>query len=336
MVEGQQAGGVIGGRDILVPVNAQELLSTHLPEPAWVVPDLIPTGLTVLAGKPKVGKSYLVLGLCADMTSGGQVLKWSKAEPQEVLYISLEDSQRLVQRRLRHLLQGSPPPGNLNFVFQWPRLDQGGLDALDTFLKRNPSVRFIVFDTFVRIRGRKRLGPGLYEHDHFEMMKLKAIADEHRVGVMVVHHMRKANSADQFDLVSGSTGLTAAADTVALLLRERSQADASLYISGREIKDRDLALKFQKETGRWQILGQADEIRLSQERREVLEFLRQAGGPVKLGDMAASLGKKRPVLIKLLGALIDQGLVWKPAFGVYQVKGESGKRSESCLKAMWH
>ena len=324
-------------KKILLPktISESDLLATQYADPIWIVPGILPEGLTILAGKPKAGKTTLALSLGNSASRGGKFLGQMEVEKREVLYLALEDTPRRLQVRFASILNGSVPTTNqLHFGFVWPRTDDTAIKMFDDWFKVHPNTKLIVIDTLARIRG-KRSGWSLYESDYEEISRLKEIADQHSAAFVVLHHLRKAGSEDILDLVSGSTGLTAAADTVAIMKRGSGRMDAKLHIRGRDVDDIDLALKFDSPTKSFSILGQVDECDMSEERLEILDFLKNhAGKPVQLKDIAEELGKKETTVSKLLSGLIESGLVEKPNYGKYQVKnerytGETGGSGES-------
>ena len=303
-------------------LSAREIMKTEFPDLPWVIPGLIPPGLTVLASRPKLGKSWFCLGMGLGVATGGTVLGEVEVPTSRgVLYITLEDTVRRLQSRLEIILQDDQPPEQFHFALRWPQLDNGGVKALDDWMKENPETGLIIIDTLARIRGSGR--GAMYDNDYEKMAQLKSIADNHGIGIIVVHHLRKTEAKDILDMVSGSTGLTGAADNVAILRRDRSSADANLFLGGREMEDQDLALKFDSDRGSWLIMGPSDEYQLTVERRQIVDLLRQEG-TMKLADIAGTLGKKKPNVTNLLNNLIEQGLVEKAAHGKYQLKSDSG------------
>lgn len=311
-------------------LTAQQLLNNVYPEPEWVVLGLIPEGLTLLASKPKMGKSYLCLGIAVGVASGGRVLGQIDVPARGVFYLALEDTLRVVQSRLRMIRQGNPKPIPLDIYSSWPRLDDGGLEIFIDKIGEKPETGLIIIDTLARIRSLKRPG-SIYEADYNEMAKLKKVADEQRISIIVIHHTRKAGGADFLDRVLGSTGLTAAPDNIALLMRKPSQPEATLFVSGREMEEQELAFKFEAEWGSWVILGHAEDCRLTQERQEIIDLLRQEGCIMRLGDIASALGKKKPNVINLLNSLMELGLVEKAGYGKYKARGETSESGESPL-----
>ena len=318
-------------KKILLPPTLSDLdiLCTDFPEPNWIVPGLLPEGLTIFGGKPKAGKSTLCLSLAHTIASGGKFLGEIQVERQEVLYLALEEMPRRLKLRLVKMLNESAPTGKIHFGFRWPKIDQGGLEMLDSWLKDHPNTKLVIIDTLARLRGVKRQGSTPYEADYNEIATLKKVADSHSAAFMVIHHLRKAASYDMIDMISGSVGLTAAADTIAILQRFGGQVDAELFLTGRDIEEKELALKFHEDTKTFSILGEAEEYRMSQERREVLELLREANGPVQLKDIAIALGKEKNNISKLLKGLIKYGFAQQPTYGKYQANGKTGESGES-------
>lgn len=148
------------GKVIQLPptLTAQQILSTEYPDPTWTVPGLIPEGLTILASRPKMGKSWLCLGLAIGVASGGRVLGQIEVQPQKVLYIAMEDTGRRLHSRLHMILHGNSEPDQLIFALTWPRLDGTGLQDLRNWMEQNPDTGLIIIDTLVRIRGSRRPG----------------------------------------------------------------------------------------------------------------------------------------------------------------------------------
>ena len=103
----------------------------------------------------------------------------------------------------------------------------------------------------------------IYSDDYAAVERLKNLADSRSIAFLAVHHLRKMESDDPLDMISGSTGLTGAADSLAILKRERGSADAFLYVTGRDVIENDYALKFDEDFCRWKILGNAEQFKMS-------------------------------------------------------------------------
>ncbi|MGH3646932.1 MAG: AAA family ATPase [Micromonosporaceae bacterium] len=185
--------------------NLGDLLAAEFPEPRWAVPDLIPEGVTLLAGQPKIGKSWLSLGLAVAVASGGKALGDIDVEPGGVLYAALEDTPRRLQDRLGRVLGGQQPSPearrNLEIVTTWDT------ELVDRWLNETRGKRLLILDVLARVRGPVPAGAQIYDADYRAMSRIKAIADEYEVPALAVHHTRKMASADFLNEVSGSNGL---------------------------------------------------------------------------------------------------------------------------------
>lgn len=289
--------------------NAGELMSATFRPPRWAVPELIPEGLIILAGRPKLGKSWLALGLVVDVTAGRAALRSIKTTPGEALYLALEDGPRRIQERLHLVLGETPVPAGLHVATDWPRTDEGGLDLLEEWLVSHPEARLVVIDTFKRVRAKEKGSQRLYDLDYDALEPLAKLAITHRVAIIVVFHTRKGESSDPLEMVSGTLGLSGAADAVMVLRRERGQADAALFVTGRDVEERDLALRWERDdTFGWALLGNAEDFRLSRERKQLLEAIETMPGMTP-AEIADSIGKPRGSARRLLFSMARDGEV---------------------------
>ena len=289
--------------------TAADLMALELPEVRWAVPDIVPEGVTILAGKPKLGKSWFTLGLGVATATGGVALGTKRVERGECLYLGLEDNRRRLQKRLDKLLAGDPAPDKLHIALTWPRLDDGGVEALDQHLEEHPDTRLVVVDTLKKIRPRAFGNRSVYDVDYEALEPLLPLAAEHNVAIVVVHHTRKLAASDPLDEISGSTGLPGGADGVLVLKRDRGRADAFLFVAGREIEEeQELALKWNPDTAGWRIVGEADEYRQSEERRAIIELLESADA-LAPKDVAEALGKNASTTRVLLRNMLADGQV---------------------------
>ncbi|MEJ7703487.1 MAG: AAA family ATPase [Geodermatophilaceae bacterium] len=106
--------------------TAAELMACDFPEPRWAVPGIIAEGLTLLAGAPKVGKSWLALGLGIAVATGGKALGALDVTAGDVLYLALEDPPRRLQERLAKVLAHSPAPSRLTLSIACEPIPAGG------------------------------------------------------------------------------------------------------------------------------------------------------------------------------------------------------------------
>lgn len=246
----------VKGRDLGVYFTADELLATTFPEPRWAVPGLICEGLNLLVGSPKLGKSWLCLGLGVAIASGGNALDKIKVEQGAVLYAALEDTPRRLQNRLQTVLAGDEVPTGLHIVTMLPR-GADMIDVVSEWLDAHEDARLIVIDVLRKVTPRSD-GRNSYEADYEAMGALKKLADRHRVAVLAVHHTRKtADETDVFNEVSGSTGLTGAADAILIAKRTRNEGSAALHVTGRDILENEYAITFDSTRCTWALDGMA-------------------------------------------------------------------------------
>ena len=235
----------------LETINAEDLQNrTYEPTP-FLVDELIPEGLHILAGAPKIGKSWLALWLCL-CVSQGQPL-WNFAVTQgEVLYLSLEDSYRRIQSRLFDLTEDAP--STLHFAIMADTLKHGLEQQIEQFLMEHPTTKLVVIDTLQRVRGTGS-DSNLYANDYQDIGLLKKLADDQHIAILLIHHLRKLHDDDPMNMISGSTGLSGAADSTFVLQKHSRLANiASLHCTGRDIPDRTLKLEFGEEDHIWKLL----------------------------------------------------------------------------------
>ena len=233
-------------------IDADTLLGIPYEPPSFVVDDLLPQGLHLLAGAPKIGKSWLALWLCLRVAQGQPL--WDFAtRPCEVLYLCLEDSFQRIQSRLLDLTEDAPP--TLHFAVMSEQLRSGLVEQIEQFLREHPATGLVVIDTLQRIRAvGNESNP--YANDYRDIGVLKALADRHRIAILLIHHLRKLNDDDPMNMISGTTGLSGATDSNFVLRRnKRRENTATLYCTGRDIAYRELSLEFDRETHIWNLLS---------------------------------------------------------------------------------
>ncbi len=268
--------------------SAATLQKKVFPPLAWVVPGYLPQGLTILAGRPKLGKSWLALDLAAAVARGGYTLGDVKCAPGDVLYAALEDTPRRLQDRMGKVVTGGPWPERLDLLCDLRRADEGGVDLVRSWLEAAKAPRLVIIDTIAKVRPGKGRDEGNYDADYAAVTAWKALADEFEVAVVLIHHVRKMGADDPLEMVSGTNGLTGAAD--AILILNRDSQGCTLCGRGRDLEEFDRAVQFDRETCRWRALGEASEVRRSDERTEILNQLATAGvdglTPADVADLA--------------------------------------------------
>jgi AAA domain len=256
--------------------TADELMAEQFPPPRWAVPGLIAEGVNLLAGPPKVGKSWLSLGLALAVAGGDDALGSIPVLAGPVLYLALEDTPRRLQSRMGKLLDERRAPRGLTLATTCPPLPEGGAAAIAAWLTRNPAARMVVIDVFAKVRGRPPAGAvSAYDADYAAIGHAKKLADDYAVAVVLVHHVRKAGAEDFLEAVSGTNGLAGAADATLVLRRPRGEADGMLSVTGRDVDESEHALRFTAENGAWTLLdGPPDDYALSGTRAAIVRHVR--------------------------------------------------------------
>ncbi|HYN79579.1 MAG TPA: AAA family ATPase, partial [Lamprocystis sp. (in: g-proteobacteria)] len=283
---GADAGGVAGRTEGSTGITAADLLAMPFPPIRYVVEGYVVEGLTILGGRPKLGKSWMALDFAVAVATGGHALGSIPCEQGDVLFLALEDNRRRLQSRLMETLDpvgGHQPAGleRLTFHTQAGRLDGDLMERLEAWRTRVPDARLVIIDVLAKVRPQRGRGEGVYDYDYRSVELLQQWAITHSVAVLLVHHVRKAEAEDPLEMLSGSNGLTGAADTILVLARNAH--GLTLYGRGRDIEEIETAID--RDGGTWRILGGAEEVWKSDERRVILNVLREAGEPMRPADI---------------------------------------------------
>lgn len=309
--------------------TAEQLQAMKFPPTSFLVEGIIPAeGLTLLCSKPKFGKSWLAYDLCIGCTMNCIILGEILPAQGDALYLALEDSKRRLQRRMSKLLpDGTAWPKNLTLKTEWRRLHEGGLDDIRAWhanSKRNGGKPILAaIDVLAKVRkptGNKQL----YEADYEALTGLALLANELGLAIVVVHHTRKMASDDLMETVSGSFGISGAADTILVLANKAS--GTVLDVRGRDVELRELAIEFSKESCRWRIRGPATEVHMSDQRGRVLAALEDADEGLAVADIvvAAQL-RSRNAADTLLFKMAKAGTIERVKRGVYGLPGTAEK-----------
>ena len=255
-------------------INAEELNRMRFDPIKFVVPGYIVEGLTLFAGKPKIGKSWLLLHAAAAVADGNYTLGGVHCEQGDVPYAALEDNPRRLQSRMTKLFGTSPWPAKLCFTCEMPRLAEGGLAFVQKWIEGAERPRLVIIDTLAMVRMPNRKDQNSYDADYAAVKELRDLALTYGVAVMLVHHLRKAEADDPFDTISGTLGLTGAPDTVMVI--KRDTGGTMLHARGRDLIEIEKAIKFDAGTCIWNIMGDADVVRQSAERAVIIKVLDEA------------------------------------------------------------
>ena len=234
----------------LLTIDGETLMSQPLTPLNFVVDTLLSQGLHILAGSPKVGKSWLALWLAVTVAKGESI--WGMGVKQgTTLYLCLEDSLTRIQSRLFQITDDAPEA--LHFATLAAGIGEGLEEQLTNFLTQHPDTSLVVIDTLQRIRTGSDSG-NPYANDYRDISVLKALADKHHIAILLIHHLRKMNDDDPMNMISGTTGISGATDSNFVLKeRRRGSGEATLYCTGRDIEYRELPLVFDKSGYTWRL-----------------------------------------------------------------------------------
>jgi hypothetical protein len=294
-------------------ITAEDLMKLHFDPVDFVIPDILPTGLIVLGGKQKIGKSWFDLNICLSVAMGGIALSKYQVKQGDVLYMALEDHRRRLQDRMSQLLgPDAQAPKGLTVVTKWRRMDEGGLEDLEQWITQHPNARLVMIDPWVLVKpkGKTRAGETGYDVEYKALEGIKKLADNYGICILIQFHLRKANAEDPFDELNATTGVTACADGFISLKRARTEEEGTLFASGRDYKEEvNLAVSFKG--GRWKVLGEGQSAiyyTLGQERKAIIDLLCSKVDPY--GVIQPTTPKDIAVLLNIDSDKVRK-LLWK-------------------------
>ena len=278
----------------LITVDGRTLMDRPLEPPNFVVDTLISQGLHILAGSPKVGKSWLALWLAVTVAKGEPV--WNMTTKQgTTLYLCLEDSVLRIQNRLFEITEDAPD--SVHFCTECALIGQGLEEQVDAFIAAHPDTVLVIIDTLQMVRP---IHDATYANDYRDLSVLKRLADKHGIAILLIHHLRKEKAEDVFHRISGTTAISGAVDSSFTLVEEkRGSGRAKLSCIGRDIEYRELTLERNGENV-WELvsdsrtqpelLGDRIIYLLSELMRDRTEFI---GTPTELSERIDPVGAER-------------------------------------------
>ena len=257
--------------------SVAQLYDTSFPPLRWIVPGVLPTGLGFVSGRPKIGKSYLVMQISGAVATGGVVFGRRVAQGR-VFYLALEDTPRRLRDRL--LQMGIPRGADISFATDWPPFSLGG--AKDLLQEIGDGYSVVIVDTFSRAIGRADQMDATAMT--LAMSQLHHIAAHEDVALLLVDHHRKSASmamdSDPIDDIFGSTAKAGVVDVALGLYRKHGTPDATLKVTGRDVEEQELALHWDAEHFNWVYRGDAEEHERTQRRgRGASTACRASAGP---------------------------------------------------------
>jgi hypothetical protein len=290
-----------------------DLQKSILPDTPWIAVNLLMPGLVLLVGKPKVGKSWLVLGLALDVARGLRALDYFEVpQPVGVLLLALEDSDRRLQNRLKQLLPDSDAPANVRYATAWPTLDPGripnGLGAIEAHLDKHPDTKLVVLDTIQKVRAAKKSVGSDYEQDYRFFEALQRMAIDRGIVIFGLHHQKKMAENDVFDSVLGSQAIMGVSDACLILEKARGENDGLLHVTGRDIpEDGTFSMTFDKATCSWSCNGRQNDIKRRKEWEDILDAMPST--PCSISDLVEATGLKYTTISERLRVMLKNGWV---------------------------
>lgn len=289
----------------------------------YVIPGLIPEGLTLLVAAPKVGKSWMVLDLAHAAATGGRALGSIQVDQRPVLYLALEDGPRRLQSRMNMLdVTGGPA---LLFL---TALSASPTATVAAYLDRHAQDRpLIILDTLGKVRGRDG-GNDQYGRDYSQMSALKNLVDGvPGASLIVVHHTNKGGREDFLEAVSGTQGLAGAADSILVVRRDRNQEEGTINVTSRDAREGEYAVRF--DGSRWHTIGSdlAEAARAAESRRatagvgddmaRVIESVNRHPSGVGVAQIVAMSALPRATVDTYLSRAVTAGRIVRVERGTY-------------------
>lgn len=233
-------------------IDGKSLLGLDVEPPKFIIAGLMPVGLHILSGSAKIGKSWLSLWLCQQVSTGGKVWEF-ETRKCGTLYLALEDTIDRLHFRLSHITDDGSEQSY--FATEADNLSGSLIPQLETFMAAYPDTGLVVVDTLQRVRGAVN-DKNAYANDYDEIGRIKSFADRFKIAVLLIHHVRKMPDSDPFNMVSGSVGIIGAVDSMYVLEKDKRTANkATLHVTGRDIEDMQLLLEFDRDMTVWRFVS---------------------------------------------------------------------------------
>lgn len=238
-------------KNMLTVVDGETLMDMKLPPTKFCVETLLPQGISILGGAPKIGKSWMVLDLCVRIAKGEAIWNLS-TQKGTTLYLCLEDPLNRIQQRLCMLTDEVPE--NAYFATAAGTLADGLCEQIRNFVSEHPDTVLVAIDTFQIVRANTI--DTSYANDYDDVRQMKQLADELEISILLVHHLRKQGDSDPLNKISGTTGISGAMDAIFVLDKSKRNADtATLVCTGRDIEYREMEMRLSKEYCIWTLVS---------------------------------------------------------------------------------
>ncbi len=308
--------------DKLQTINAQALRTKKFAPIKWAVPGFLPSGLSILGGGPKIGKSIMALHIAVGVAIGGYVLGKLQVEKGDVLYLALEDNERRLQERLEGAgLSDDDDLSRLTLTTRVPRQYEGGMEYIKSWLDMHKGARLVIIDTLQKFRKPLSGKGNVYAEDYDVISDLKRMADEYDVAFLVIHHLKKMSvkqeiADDWINSFSGSAGLSGSADALFVLRRERSSHAGRLLRTGRDVEEKEFVLKL--DGFGWYLDAEAEEFTMPAWKKQIVDYLKEHES-VTPSELSEVLGLSLSNAKQSLRRLEKAGELKKTGYGKYSL-----------------
>jgi RecA-family ATPase len=301
-------------QNISMPIlTAAELMKLEFPPPQWLVEGLLPEGLTVLSGAPKIGKSWLSLQIALSITTASPLFGRAPASEKSVLLLALEDNERRLQERISKCRLTASEKFCL--ATKW----EDGISGLKLFLLDNPTIKLCIIDTLaVFLPSQDTRGRNAYDADVARMRELHNLGRDTGTSLLMIHHDKQGEDSDWASKMNGSSGVIGTADTlIRLSVQKRGSRQAKLQVTGRDVEDLELNLKLDDTTMSWQIDKGQDDRQLTALQNDVLQLVPFTPASIRSREIADKLAKEQSQISDILKKLTDRGYVFSPTYSEY-------------------
>ena len=308
-------------KHVLTIQSAHELSTKEFEPIKWIIPNFLPTGLTILAGPAKIGKSFLCWNLAfASALQGLALERFDIDTPSNVLYLALDDDERLLQERHKMIMNGETLPENV-FIADNSNLitfNPAGLHKIEQIINEK-SIELLIVDTWMHVRPEvlNANGKTAYDIDYQALIPIQRFAHRKNISILLVTHTRKGADLDNpFNQIQGSMGMQAGCDTLMMLSRG-DNGHATLKVAGRRVQDTEYLAEL-KNGGIWSVVGDADDFCESDAVNEIVELLLECQGtPLTPTQIQEETGLGKNTVAQRLKKAVKESVAVKVGRGQY-------------------
>lgn len=288
--------------------SASDLAAQTFDPIRWLVDDLVPApGLAMIAGAPKVGKSWFAMMLALEIASAGN----------EVIYIASEDNDRRLGDRLKQLAIFPPKElkliSGLSNVASIPR-GVAAMEFLAQIKQEYPATACIMIDTVAAIRVPSQREKN-YDETENEFAALRRLAHELGIAIIVVHHTRKSTGMETSPLetILGSQGIGATVETALVLQQVTGSRNITVHLTGKDVDQCDIAYRWDHPG--FQLQGDPIVAQLGAFQRKCLECIEQHPR-CRQALIEQQLDADKGQISKAVNKLVERGLVQRTDDGL--------------------